>query len=244
MTAFLLALQFLTVATVKSDLLAGPQDLRRSRAWYAPVGLILGLVLAGLAWLLGLWLPAGPLAALLVVLWGVLTRFLHLDGLADTADGLVHLTSRERALEIMKDSRVGTFGLCVVAGALLLKFAALASLSGPPLWGALILVPGLGRGLAALLAAYVPPASPQGLGAAVAGGSSRLPELAGAGLACVAAGMAAGRAGLGAALLTGLWGLWLAWWYRRRLGGVTGDTLGAAIESAEALALTVLAAGG
>ncbi|MFH1034746.1 MAG: adenosylcobinamide-GDP ribazoletransferase, partial [Pseudomonadota bacterium] len=178
MTAFLLALQFLTVATVRSDLRAGPEDLRRSRAWYAPVGLLLGCVLAGLAWLLGLRLPSLPLAALLVVLWAGLTRFLHLDGLADTADGLVHLTTRQRALEIMKDSRVGTFGLCLVVGILLLKFAALSSLSGPRLWGALLLVPGLGRGLAALLAAFMPPARAEGLGAAVAGAASRWPELA------------------------------------------------------------------
>ncbi|MFH1035560.1 MAG: adenosylcobinamide-GDP ribazoletransferase, partial [Pseudomonadota bacterium] len=66
--------------------------------------------------------------------------------------------------------------------------------------------------------------------------------LAGAGLALVAAGLAAGRAGVAAALAVGLWGGLLALWYRRRLGGVTGDTLGAAIESAEALALMVLCA--
>ena len=241
MTAFLLALQFLTVATVRSDLRAGPEDLRRSRAWYAPVGLLLGLAMAGLAWLLGRWLPPLPLAALLVVLWAGMSRFLHLDGLSDSADALVHMTSRERALEIMKDSRVGAFGLCAVVGTLLLKFAALASLSGPGLWGALILAPGLGRALAAMLAALMPPARAQGLGAGVAGGAGWLPELAGAGLALVVAGVVAGRAGVAATLAVGLWGLLLALWFRRRLGGVTGDTLGAAIETAEALALLVLA---
>ena len=242
MTAFLLALQFLTVATVRSGLRAGPEDLRRSRAWYAPVGILLGLLLAALAWLLARRLPPLMVAACMVVLWGAATRFLHLDGLGDTADGLVHLTTRERALEIMKDSRVGTFGLCAVVGVLLVKFAALASLSGPRLWGALILAPGLGRGLAALMAAWLPPARAQGLGAAVAGPASLLPELAAAGLALVAAGLAGGRAGVLAALVVGIWGMLLGLWYRRRLGGITGDTLGAAIETAEALALTVLAA--
>lgn len=155
---------------------------------------------------------------------GALTRFLHLDGVSDSADALVHITSRERALEIMKDSRVGAFGLRVVACTLLVKFSALASLPKPELWAGLVLAPGLARGLAALLAAFMPPARSQGLGAAVAGASGRLPELAAA-----------------AALAVGLWGGLLAWWYRRRLGGVTGDTLGAAIETAEVLALAVMA---
>ncbi|MBI5524562.1 MAG: adenosylcobinamide-GDP ribazoletransferase [Desulfarculus sp.] len=242
MTAFLLALQFLTVATLRSDLRAGPEDLRRSRAWYAPVGLLLGLVLAGLAWLLAWRLPPLLVAGLMVVLWGALTRFLHLDGVSDTADALVHITSRERALQIMKDSWVGAFGLCAVVGVLLVKFAALASLPTPRLWAGLVLAPALGRGLAALMAALLPPARPQGLGASVAGGAGLWPELAGAGLALLAAGVAAGRAGVAAALLVGLWGLLLGLWFRRRLGGVTGDTLGAAIESAEALALVALTA--
>ncbi|MBI4798944.1 MAG: adenosylcobinamide-GDP ribazoletransferase [Desulfarculus sp.] len=241
MKSFLLALQFLTVATLRSDLRAGPEDLRRSRAWYAPVGLLLGLALAGLAWLLARRLPPLLVAGLMVVLWGALTRFLHLDGVSDTADALVHMTSRERALEIMKDSRVGAFGLCAVVGVLLVKFAALACLPAPRLWAGLVLAPVLGRGLAALMAALLPPARPQGLGAAVAGGGGLWPELLGAGLALAAAGVIGGRAGVAAALVVGLWGLLLGLWFRRRLGGVTGDTLGAAIESAEAMALVALA---
>lgn len=242
MKAFLLALQFLTVATVKSDLMAGPEDLRRSRAWYAPVGLLLGLALAGAAWLLGHRLPPLLTAALLVLLWGALTRFLHLDGLGDSADALVHITSRERALEIMKDSRVGTFGLCAVLGVWGVKLAALASLGGWRLWGGLILAPALGRGLAAILAALLPPARAQGLGAAVAGKASLMPEALGGALALAVACLAGGKAGLAASLAVAGLGLLLSRWYLRRLGGITGDNLGAAIETAEALAVTVLAA--
>jgi adenosylcobinamide-GDP ribazoletransferase len=87
----------------------------------------------------------------------------------------------------------------------------------------------------------MPPARAEGLGAAVSGRQSLLPELLGAGLAALVAVLCAGRAGLAAVVGVGLWGLLLALWYRRRLGGVTGDTLGAAIESAEALALATLA---
>lgn len=242
MKPFLLALQFLTVVTFKSDLRAEPVDMRRSRAWHAAVGAILGLMLAGAAWLLWRWLPPLALAAVLTVLWGALTRFLHLDGLADSADALVHLTTRERALEIMKDSRIGTFGVCAVAGVMLLKFAALASLAGPRLFAALVLVPALARSLGALMAVLLPPARSLGLGAGISGQTGPAPELAAALAAAALAGLLAGRAGLLAALAVFAVGLALARWYARRLGGFTGDGLGAAIELAEAAALLALAA--
>jgi len=239
---FLLALQFFTIITLRADLSAGPEDLRRSRAWYGPVGVILGLLLAAWGWLLGWVLPPLALAGVLTALWAKLTRFLHLDGLADTADALVHMTSRERALEIMKDSRVGSFGVCAVAVTLLVKFAALASMGPSRLLPALIVVPGLARAMAGLMAALLPPARSQGLGAAVAGPGSLRPELVSAAAALVVAGLLAGRPGLWAALGVLLVGLIQGWWYQRRLGGITGDTLGAGIESAEAMALLVLCA--
>ncbi len=242
MKPFLLALQFLTVITVKPDLRADPADMRRSRAWHALVGAILGLVLAGVAWALWRWLPNLALAALLTVLWAALTRFLHLDGLADSADALVHITNRERALEIMKDSRVGTFGVCAVAGLLLVKFAALASLAGPRLFAALVLTPALARSLAALMAVLLPPARSQGLGAGIAGQTGPAPELAAALAAAALAGLLAGRAGLLAALAVFAAGLLLARWFARRLGGFTGDSLGAAIELSEAAALVAMTA--
>ena len=242
MKPFLLALQFFTIITLRSDLSAGDDDLRRSRAWYGPVGVVLGLILAGAGWLLGGVLPPLALAGVLTALWAKLTRFLHLDGLADTADALVHMTSRERALEIMKDSRVGSFGVCAVVITLLAKFAALASLEPSRLLTALIVVPGLARALAGLLAALLPPARAQGLGAAVAGPGSLVPELISAAAALAVAGLLAGRAGFLAALGVLLVGLVQGWWYQRRLGGVTGDNLGASIESAEVMALLVLCA--
>ncbi|MFZ5584884.1 MAG: adenosylcobinamide-GDP ribazoletransferase [Thermodesulfobacteriota bacterium] len=251
MKAFLLALQFFTIASLRPDLSAGPEDLRRSRAWYGPVGVLLGLSLAGVAWLLLGLLPPLALAGFITVLWGVFTRFLHLDGVADTADALIHIASRERALEIMKDSRVGSFGVCAVAAVLLVKFAALASLAGSGgstsleggrLLAALALTPGLARALAGLMAALLPPARREGLGAAVTGAGGLGPELTSAALALMVAGLAAGRAGLMAALGVILVGVVQGWWCRRRLGGVTGDTLGASIESAEVAALLVLCA--
>ncbi len=243
MKSFLLALQFLTVAMVNSGLRAGPSDLARSRAWYGVVGGLLGLVLAGAAWLLGRWLPPLVLAGVLVLLWGALTRFLHYDGVADTADALVHTTTRERALAIMKDTRLGSFGVASIAAVMLIKFAALASLSGPALWAGLVAAPALARALAAAMAGLLPPARPdQGLGAAVAQGQEMWPDLAAGASGVAIAVLAAGRAGAVAALVVLVLGLVLGRWYIRRIAGVTGDTLGAAIEAGELAVLITLVA--
>ncbi len=242
MTAFLLALQFLTIITLRRELRATAQDMAASRAFYAPVGAILGLLLAGAAWLGRGCLPPLALAALLTALWAGLSRFLHLDGLSDSADALVHMTSRERALEIMKDSRVGAFGLCAVVLVLLIKFAALASLPPQRLLAGLLILPVLARSLASLLAVLLPPARAQGLGSSVAGRFGLGRETWGACAALALAGLAGGRAGLAAALAVMLCGLVLGRWYMRRLGGFTGDSLGAAIEVSETAGLLVLTA--
>ena len=217
--------------------------MSRARNWYAAVGLLLGLALAGAAWLLeDLWPPLA-LAALLLLLWEGLTRFLHLDGVMDSADALVHITSRERALEIMKDSRVGAFGVAAAAIMVVFKFACLASLEGRLLWGGLVLAPCLGRGLAAGLSVLLPPARPGvGLGASIAVAGSLSPLWISLGLGMVVAWLTLGLAGLAAMAGVLLVGVALGSWFRRRLGGVTGDNLGASIEAGECAALFILCA--
>ncbi len=243
MTPFLLALQFLTAATLRRELAVAPGDLGRARAWFGAVGILLGGALALLAWALARLLPPLALAPLVLLAWAAATRLLHLDGVADVADALVHTTSRERALAIMKDSRTGAFGVAGLALVLLLKFGALASLSGPSLYLAPLAAAPLGRALAAALSVLLPPATPgSGLGAECGAGSGATALLASAACAVAAAWLAAGAAGLWAALAVLVLGLLLGMWYRRRLGGVTGDCLGAAIELGEAVALLALAA--
>ncbi len=243
MKSFILALQFMTVCTLHSELEADERDMARSRAWYSLVGGLLGGVLALAAWLLGLVLPAWALAGVLVLLWGALTRFLHYDGVADTADALVHTTSKQRALEIMKDTRVGSFGICAVVCLMLVKFGALASLDGTQLLAALVVAPALARTLTALLAGILPPARPgQGLGASSAGGQEIWPDVTAAAVGLALALLVGGIYGAAAALAVALLGLLLGRWFRRRVGGVTGDTLGASLEAAEALVLLVFTA--
>jgi adenosylcobinamide-GDP ribazoletransferase len=216
------------------------------------VGAALGAVLGGL--LLGLdAIAVPPLAAGVTVVGAgaLLTRGLHLDGLADTADGLGAYRSRQRALDIMKRPDVGPFGVAALVLTLLGQAAAVAALPARG-WSAALaaVVAATAAGRAAASWACrrgVPAARPDGLGALVAG-TVRGPALA-VGTAAVAAlavpavpgrpwqGPAAVLAALAVAVL-------LQRHVVRRLGGITGDVLGAAVEVTTTLTYLGLLAGG
>jgi adenosylcobinamide-GDP ribazoletransferase len=222
------------------------------------VGAVLGL-LAGVVLFLGRQIYHEPYlpSALAIATLALATRALHLDGLADTADGLgvgAH-RGRERALAVMRAGDVGPFGVVTVVLVLLVQVTALSDavvhgLGTESIIGAVI----IGR-LAATHACLrgVPAARPDGLGAAVAGSVGRL-GVAIVTVVVVAGGLVEGGfldddAGTrpavlaAAAVLAGLAAGWLVVLVaRRRFGGVTGDVLGAVIEVATAAALLVLAA--
>ncbi|MFJ4520201.1 adenosylcobinamide-GDP ribazoletransferase [Streptomyces sp. NPDC088810] len=214
----------------------------------APVaGLVVGGCAAGLGVLL-LLLGAGPLLAAVasVAVPAALTRGLHLDGLADTADGLGSGRPAEDALRIMKQSDIGPFGVLTLVLVLLAQVAVLAQLYGDS-WarGAVAAVASaVTARLALTLAARagVPPARPEGLGAAVAG------VVPGAVALGVAVGVVAVAAVAGprvaAAVVAGAGGAEvLLRLCVRRFGGVTGDVFGAVAETAATMALVVLALG-
>ncbi|MFJ4808225.1 adenosylcobinamide-GDP ribazoletransferase [Streptomyces longwoodensis] len=223
----------------------------------APVaGLVVGAASAGLGLLL-LVLGAGPLLAAVasVAVPAALTRGLHLDGLADTADGLGSGRPAEDALRIMKQSDIGPFGVLTLVLVLLAQVAALDRLYGDS-WarGALAAVVGaVAARLALTLAARagVPAARPEGLGAAVAG------VVPVPGALAVAAGCAAGAAVAGsllgaadavrtplALLAAAVVAELLLRRCVRRFGGVTGDVFGGVAETAATTALVALTLGG
>ncbi|HZE20623.1 MAG TPA: adenosylcobinamide-GDP ribazoletransferase [Desulfobaccales bacterium] len=220
----------------------GPADnaaLARSMFWFPWVGALLGLGF-WIAWL-GLYrvLPAPAAAALLLVLTVWATGGLHSDGLADTADGLAGSREPAESLRLMKDSRVGTFGVLGLILVLLLKFALFLSLAAPGGGArALLIFPVLSRWGMVLLAFLSPYARPEGgLGQAMTLGVSPR-TLAGASLsAAVLAFLFLGGRGL--ALLAAAGALtWLgSLYFQKRLGGITGDVLGAANEVLEVLVL-------
>jgi adenosylcobinamide-GDP ribazoletransferase len=215
------------------------------------VGAGLGAICGGAAWLaLRLQTSALVAAAIAVGLLALLTRGMHLDGLADTADGLGTGRDPARALAAMKDPHVGVFGVVTLGLTLLVQSAALADQMGQGRSGRVVLMLALavaiGRGnLPWACRAGVRAARPDGLGATVAGSVDPLVAL-GTLIAVVAAVTAGGGSGFGwfraaaAALLAwaaveGLLRRCLA-----RFGGITGDVLGAVVEVGTTVALIVL----
>jgi adenosylcobinamide-GDP ribazoletransferase len=257
--ALRLALGTLTVLRVPPPARIDRQVAGRAMVLAPPVGLLLGvLVVAGL-WLLGggtLRAGAAPplVAAVLAVgAVAVLTRGIHLDGLADTADGLGSGRPPTGALEVMRRSDVGPFGVATLVLVLLTQVAATAAClqagRGP---GAFVVALVVGRATLPLVCSRgVPAARVDGLGSAVAGSVTRA-ELALAALLVVASvGVVLASGGLGrpldawpgavAAVVVPLAAVTLLC-HRcvRRLGGVTGDVLGACVEVAATTSLVIL----
>lgn len=239
----LAALQFLTVIPVRLPRALTPREQGRTLLCYPLIGLGLGLLLAAAAWGLSAVLPTMPAAALLLAFWVGLTGALHLDGLADTADGwLGGHGDRRRTLSIMRDSHSGAAAVVAVALLLLIKLAALSVLMAEQAWLVLIAAPLAGRAAMPLLLAALPYARVGGIGA----------EMARA-LPVARAGQIAALSFIGVLLLCGLQAgpviallsvtlpLALLWLWSRmlraRLGGTTGDTAGAALEAVEAAVL-------
>jgi adenosylcobinamide-GDP ribazoletransferase len=232
-----LAIAFLTIAPV--GLRGEAPPLRAAAPWFALVGAAIGALAGGVAWLAQPSLGATVAAALGAAVLVVSTGALHLDGLADCADGLgARGGGRERRLEVMRDSSIGTFGALALGLWLILVVGAAAGLDRDGVFLAFVVATTTGRWAALLHATATGPARADGLGAAftvtplalaVASIVAAAAALGLEGLDGVAALAAAGAAGL----LTGLWA-------SRALGGRTGDTLGAAVALAEVAVLVTL----
>ncbi|HVZ72223.1 MAG TPA: adenosylcobinamide-GDP ribazoletransferase [Polyangia bacterium] len=238
LTPVLAAFAFLTRLPVGGGTLRD-EDLGRSVAYFPLVGLVLGLVLTGLASLLGDALPAHMTAVVLVALLAALTGGLHLDGLADVFDALGGgRGDRRRMLEIMRDSRIGAHGAAALCLLLIAKVFAVARAVELHDLLALLLFPALARWAVTPAIVLHPYAREEGLGRAFHG-EARLPQvLTATALAAIAVGLLGLRflipaAGALAAAMA------LAWWLRWRLGGLTGDVYGAAIEVAELVGLVL-----
>ncbi|TAN50735.1 MAG: adenosylcobinamide-GDP ribazoletransferase [Methylococcaceae bacterium] len=232
---FWFALQFLTRIPVPVRVDFHPSVAGRSLPAFPLVGLLIGAVLAGLGGLLN-GSPPAVSAAVLLLSWVLISGALHLDGLADCADAWMGgLGSRERTAQILKDPHVGSAAVAVLVTVLLAKFAALQS---PATLEAVLWAPVLGRSAALALLIMTPYANPAGL----ADGWLRHTPLSMA------------RAVLGLVALVCFWRLGLAvlltallvcWAVRTlalaRLGGVTGDVCGAAVELVETAVLLAAA---
>lgn len=237
----LAAVSFLTVLPVPFSGAASRVPLGWVMAFYPLGGAFLGALLAGVNWLLSPVLPAGVVAVLLVSALLALTGALHLDGLMDSFDGLFGGKTPERRLAIMKDSRVGSFGIAAAVCLLLAEYSALSAISPAGRTGALMMAAVLSRwGMAALLWGF-PAATSTGLAAGLkphlrwyhllvatvlAGGAVSWLAWTGVILAAATAALVA---------LAGLVAL-------SKIGGITGDSCGATGELVEAMVLVGFAA--
>lgn len=236
MQLILIAFSLLTTLPLPSPASWQPGDSGRAAGWFPLVGLVIGLLVGGVHWLGGLVFPPLVTGALALTAWVALTGGLHLDGLADCADGLLYPGAPEKRLEIMRDPRLGAFGAIGLALALLLKFSVLASLT-PSTLPAVLLAASLAR-WCILPAGLLPPAKPGGMGADFAAGLQKT-ALVGSGFIPLGMACLLGVRGLLAAALGLLAAFGVLTLAKNRLGGITGDVFGLLVESVETVVLLV-----
>ncbi len=211
-------------------------------AWAWPLVGVVVATLAALAGWAGHGLGPGIAAGVVLAVQALLTGAMHEDGLADTADGLWGGWTKQRRLEIMRDSHIGSYGVLALLLVTLMRWSALTALIAGGHWGAVIAAGALSRAPMAVLMALMPNARDDGLSQAVgrpAFGTALAASVLALGLATLAVGPVAT---LAAALLAALSCAALALLAKARIGGQTGDILGASQQLAEVAVLAALAA--
>ena len=244
MQAFLVALGFLTRIPVPGNSKFDSHTLSRSIIFFPIVGGIIGAVTAGLYLISEPFLPRSVISVLIVALPIFITGGIHFDGLLDTCDGLFSGRSRERSLEIMRDSRVGSMG--VIAGILgvMLRYSILLELPGAMLPLLLIAQAIAGRWVMAIALHFFPYARKDGLGQGFTAEKRIINITLSSILALLIIFLTNGAAGILIALMVVGLSLLIACWVVRKIGGLTGDVYGALNEAAENLFLLLWLVGG
>lgn len=232
MHSFLVGLQFLTRLRLVKQTEWTAADFGRSVKFFPLIGLVIGLVLAAVYFSLQRYLPIHVLAAVVLIAEIVVTGGLHGDGFMDTADGVFSGRSRERMLEIMKDSRVGANGVMAFGALLLLKWTLFLDMPGDSLLIALTVMPVIGRLAMVIGITCFPYARPEGMGKAFAQYANKqaLYIAAGCTLAVIAV---MGQVAAYAALVAIGLAILFAKYITNILGGLTGDVYGAMTELTE-----------
>lgn len=238
MKSFLTALQFLTRIHLKDQPDLVGEDFGRSTKFFPLVGAILGSFYLLASWgLITVFGWANFVTTILVLLPIVLTGGLLLDGFMDTADGVFSARDRARKLEIMKDSRVGSFGVIAFVALMLVNWTVLRDIL-PLAMPALFIMPVIGRMAMVLVIAFFPYARKDGMGKIFADMADRK-TVAIAGITTVLFVVPWGKGAI-AALAAGLCFAWLLGrWLSAKLGGLTGDTYGAVETLTETVVLLV-----
>jgi adenosylcobinamide-GDP ribazoletransferase len=231
---FLLLVSFMTTIPVGKGMEADNEDFGKGLAFAPLVGLVMGIILAAAGWLLGLLFPPAVTAVLVFIIYLLLTGGLHMDGLGDTFDGVYSGRPRERILEIMRDSRIGTNALLAVVSVIILDMVLLVGANEK----ILLLFPVAGR-IGSLTAAAVSTyaRSGEGLGRSFIEYCGK-PQLAlGLVIYFVIFLGVMGPIGLAAAVIPPVSAYLLVRLLSRKIGGATGDILGAVCEINQAVFL-------
>lgn len=237
---FITAWQFLTIIPIKRGVEVTSESLGKSMASFPLVGLVLGLFIAALDTAYSRLFPANFASALLLVSYIAMYGGFHLDGLVDTVDGLVGGRDREHALKIMKESTIGAIGVVTLVLLLLLKYAAIASLIGDARIGAIILMPVIGR-WAEVIMVYGSRYAREGtgLGKPFTEYVTKREVVVATLITVVISWFTLNYVGLLIILATFLLVLWMKSYFKKKLGGITGDLLGFGGEISELLMLVI-----
>jgi adenosylcobinamide-GDP ribazoletransferase len=236
MTPFFIALQFLTIFPVQLKEMPSKQQNGQSLLFYPLIGLMIGAILFAIAMLLHA-LPVILLSSLILVVWIWLTGGLHLDGLADTADAWVGgFGDKERTLKIMKDPSCGPIGVLSLIILCLIKWSALYVLLEKQLYSALFLFPILGRLTPLFLFLTTQYVREKGLGSSIAEFIPKTGSIILSALCLIAAAYFAWVGVLTVMIFIGTL-IYLRHKFIQRIGGITGDTVGASIEICEAVSV-------
>ena len=241
MTGLVVAARYLTIVPVPGRAGSSADALGRSAPWFPVIGLGIGLVLVVVDRVTQVIFPLLLAGLITVTVWKLLTGGLHLDGLADCLDGLGGRDAEHR-LAIMGDSRIGAFGALGLILLLLLEIAAVTEMPVSVRARALLVVPTVARATPPLLARLFRPAKPEGLGAAFGAGVGVLAAPIAILVALVVAIVALRGLGIVVLIIAVMSALVLTRFFARRVLGITGDVLGAAIEIAELAGLLTVSA--
>lgn len=235
MKPFFSALGFLTTIPVPINWVGDEKTMARSMPFFPVVGCIIGGITGAVAWLCCRYVAADFVSAVLISLVpALLSGGLHLDGLSDSADGLLSARTKERMLEIMKDSNVGAMGVLVLVFTLLLKVGLLAHLIGHLTLAAPIaaLMPLAGRCTFSVMMTTVPYARTDGLGGYF-WQRSPLTVIWSMGILGGLGYLLLGVPGIVSTIVVLIFAVGFSVYCSRRIGGGTGDTLGALCELSE-----------
>ena len=234
MKPFLAAIQFLTVIPFPKGFVGGEKELEKCVPFFPIIGLLLGIIVAAFDHIVSLMLPPLPVSVITAIAMTGISGGLHMDGLADTADGFFSARPRERVLEIMRDSRTGVMGVVAVVFLIILKISLLMSLSPALRFGIILLMPLAGRCSLVMMMRILPYVRHQG-GLATAFGMERSwgNVLWASAFLVVAGWITVKWLGLAVSISSLLTAALFLVYCFRKIGGYTGDTLGAVCEITE-----------